>query len=263
MVGRQRDTEFYSEHLQRTSGDKEVLALKNVSLSDSLKDVTFNILEGEIIGLAGMLGSGRSELCQVVAGVKKPDQGELSFNGDTITGVPLHKLISRGICYVPPERKEEGIILPHSVKWNLSLVKPATKNGFILDSEKENRSSRELVERLNVKTKGINSTIQELSGGNQQKVVLGKWLVLGKQMKLLVVEEPTRGIDVSAKQEIYKLFRELTQQGVTILISTENLLELIGLCNRILVMKDGKIKATIEAPKDDKPHEVDIVKYMV
>jgi ribose transport system ATP-binding protein len=264
MVGRQRDTQFYHEEMQRDVGEKEVLSLKNVSLAEAFQDVSFRVGEGEIVGLAGVLGSGRSELCQVISGIQKADKGEVTYFGESINGVPLNKLIPRGICYIPPERKEEGVILPHSIKWNLSMVKPVVrKNGITLNMEEEDQRAEELVQRLHVKTQSINSLVQELSGGNQQKVVLGKWLALGEQIRFIVVEEPTRGIDVSAKQEIYKLFRLLAKQNISILISTENLLELIGLCNRIIVMKDGQIKANIEAPVENKPHEIDIVKYMV
>lgn len=264
MVGRQRDKEYYCENLQTESGENEVLVLNNVSRAGAFKNVSFSIREGEIVGLAGMLGSGRSELCQVIAGVKKFDHGTIHYFGEATSGLPLHKLIPKGVCYVPPERKEEGVILTQSVKWNLSMVKPPkSNNGITIDSAKEKRRAEEIVQRHGIKTKGINTTVEELSGGNQQKIVLGKWLIMRDKIRVLVVEEPTRGIDVSAKHEIYKLFRELTRQKITVLISTENLMELIGLCNRIIVMKDGCATATIEAPVQSKPHEVDIVKHMV
>ncbi|RKQ15139.1 sugar ABC transporter ATP-binding protein [Ureibacillus endophyticus] len=262
MVGRQRDVEFYHENLQVVPTDEIVFSLNNVSYNNSLEDISLDIKAGEIVGLAGMLGSGRSELSKLMAGIIKPDTGEISFLGKSTEKDDLSKLVKKGLCYVPPERKEEGVILPHSVKWNLSLVTPSVYIKSFLNLKNEKSRNSKMVEKMRVKTHSLDTPIEFLSGGNQQKVVLGKWLIRD-DIKLIIVEEPTRGIDVGAKQEIYKLFRDLTSQGISILISTENLLELIGLCNRIYTMKDGKITAEILADVESKPHEIDIVKHMV
>jgi ribose transport system ATP-binding protein len=263
MVGRQRNAAFYQEDMQRVPDEKEIQSIENVSIHDVIKNISLKVNQGEIIGLAGMLGSGRSELCRSMVGLSKPDEGKIIYLGEDIVKDRLPDLIKKGICYVPPERKVEGVILPHSIKWNLSLVTPAViRKSPLLDLDKEKIITTELIEKMNIKAKDAATPAQELSGGNQQKVVLGKWLAK-QDIKLIIVEEPTRRIDVGAKQEIYKLFRELAQNNISIIISTENLLELIGLCNKIIVMKDGRITACVHAPVDNKPHEVDIVKYMV
>lgn len=263
MVGRKRDTEFYQEDKQREPGAASVLELEDVTAAGAFEQITLRIREGEIVGLAGMLGSGRSELCRAVAGLIKPYKGTIRYLGEDIRKETWPRLIKRGICYVPPERKEEGIILDQSVRWNLSLVTKSVFRPFpILHLKAEHAATKRMIEKLSIKTKDGNTPARHLSGGNQQKVVLGKWLARD-DIRLIIVEEPTRGIDVGAKQEVYKLLRELADRNVAVMISTENLLELIGLCNNIVVMKDGKITAEIEAPADRKPHEVDIVKYMV
>ncbi|MFJ5760635.1 sugar ABC transporter ATP-binding protein [Neobacillus sp. NPDC093182] len=263
MVGRKRDSEFYQENLQRTPNEEVVLSLKNVTLKGVFENISLDLKEGEIIGLAGMLGSGRSELSRVMAGVIKPESGKVFFLQRDTSKDTLPQMIKKGMCFVPPERKEEGVILPHSVNWNFSLVTPFVyKSSRILNLAGERERTGEYIKKIGVKTKSIETLTENLSGGNQQKIVIGKWLIRN-DIRVVVVEEPTRGIDVGAKQEIYKLFRELTNNGVSIVVSTENLLELIGLCNRIFAMKDGEIKAVVKAPPDNKPHEVDIVKHMV
>lgn len=264
MVGRKRDEDYYKETDQVAKFGKTVLSVKNLTKKASFKDVSFEIKSGEIVGIGGVIGSGKAELGRAIAGALKVDGGELEFNGVELRNKGLRNLITKGLGYIPGERTEEGIIGKFTIKWNISL---ASLNDVIgnriglLDLNKEKEIARKFIKRLSVKAKDENIECDKLSGGNQQKVVLCKWLM--RDMKLLVLDNPTRGIDPGAKEEIYELFRELTGSGLAIIIITDELLELIGISNRVLIMKDGKISAEVDSTFGNKPTEQQLVSCMV
>jgi ribose transport system ATP-binding protein len=169
---------------------------------------------------------------------------------------------ARGIGYVPVDRRNEGLIQYLNIASNITLASPEliVRNGW-LSYKRENAIAQEWMERLEIKASTSQSLVSTLSGGNQQKVVLAKWLASGTQ--ILILDHPTRGIDVGAKEEVYTLVRELAKQGLSIILTSDALPELIGLSNRIIAMKDGRIESLIEAPAGKKPDEVDVVKFMV
>jgi ribose transport system ATP-binding protein len=168
-----------------------------------------------------------------------------------------------GVGYVTPDRQEEGVLGGLPLGWNITLASLAQRSrhdGFI-SPRREARMAREYVEKLRIKAPGVHTLAANLSGGNQQKVVIARWLAFG--VRVLLLDNPTRGIDAGAKEEIYELVRELTEQGVAIVLVSDDLLELIGLANRILVMRDGRIVREVASRVGEKPHEADLVGAMV
>jgi ribose transport system ATP-binding protein len=266
MVGRKRDAEFYKETRQLTVGDGAdvALAVRGLSLDGELDDVSFEVRAGEIIGIGGVVGCGKATVGRVLAGLERRYGGEISVNGRTRALSSVRAALSAGIGYLPAERHLEGLLLYFSVRWNIALpllegVTPSALHP--IDDRAEKDRAAQIVERLRIKPPSVDALIHELSGGNQQKVVLGKWLA--RELPILVLDNPTRGVDVGAKEEIYEVLREVAADGVTIVLITDDLLELIGLSNRILVMREGRVTHDVDAPADDKPSEVDLVRHMV
>lgn len=268
MVGRQRDEEYYKEDRQQIIGNDvaPAISVKNLSGEGLAKTgVTFDVHPGEILGLGGIVGCGKEQVVRAITGFEPfPTEGEVRIHG---TPLPvknrLGTVMDQRVGYVPKERKTEGIIPYMSVEANISLPlldKISTIPGF-LSRRSERRLARGYIKTLRIRTSGPGQLLQFLSGGNQQKVVLSKWLA--REVDVLVLDNPTRGVDVGAKEEIYALLRDLTERGVAILLVTDDLLELIGLSNRILTMREGEVVAETAAPVEAKPTEHDLVAQMV
>ncbi len=238
MVGRALDETFPAA--KGKTGDI-FLEVKNLSSTKlGLKDIHFNLRRGEILGLAGLVGAGRSELAVALFGVAPVDTGEVWFDGQRIPLGNPRKTILLGIALVPEDRKQQGLILSQSLRNNISLVILDRLRDFLfINDKKEYEVVRKQVEDLNIKTPSLEQEVGYLSGGNQQKVVLGKWLC--SRPKLIIMDEPTRGIDVGAKAEIYQLMRRLADQGTGIIMISSELPEVIGMSDRILVMCRGHI----------------------
>lgn len=262
MVGRQRDREYYKEDCQRAQGDRVVLEVSSGCARGCFHDVSLRLHEGEILGIGGMLGSGKSELGRVLAGDLRMDSGELSVFGATIRHPTVRKMLRAGVGYIPGERAIEGLILYLPVQWNMTLpiVPELTKAGYYNMGE-EKRIVQKHCEMLNIKTASRETLVVNLSGGNQQKVVLAKWLA--KEVKILILENPTRGMDAGVKADIYAFLRELAANNVSIVLITDELLELIGMSNSIAIMKEGMITSMIEATAEAKPTEKELVQFMV
>jgi ribose transport system ATP-binding protein len=204
------------------------------------QSVSFEAAGGEILGIAGLVGSGRSELAAAIFGVVPALQGQISLDGRQLTIHCAQDAISAGICLVPEDRRRFGLLLDSSVRENISLPQLENCATFgIVRRQAESELATTQVERLRIKTPGIETRVGNLSGGNQQKVVLGKWLAM--KPKVLIVDEPTRGIDVGAKTEIYKLLRELADSGVAVIAISSDLEEVLGISDRLMVMREGQI----------------------
>ncbi len=238
MVGRTLDETFPSG--EGAIGDP-LLEVRGLSSSHlGLKDINFTLRKGEILGLAGLVGAGRSELAMALFGVASVDSGELWLQGQRIVLGNPRKAIQLGTALIPENRKEQGLILSQSVRNNTSLVILDRLRDFLLINEKrEYEVVRKQVDDLDIKTPSLEQEAGYLSGGNQQKVVLAKWLCSGP--KLIIMDEPTRGIDVGTKAEIYQLMRELANKGTGIIMISSELPEIIGMSDRILVMSRGRI----------------------
>ncbi|GAB2025670.1 sugar ABC transporter ATP-binding protein [Lactovum odontotermitis] len=236
MVGREL-TDYYPE---KTAAIREtVFEVEN--LTDSkFSDISFSVKSGEILGFAGLMGAGRTEVMRAIFGLDPVKQGTIKLNGQALKIKSPSDAISQGIGFLTEDRKEEGLILDFTIKDNVTL--PSTKDFIhhgLFDDKTAADFVQKLIERLSVKATGENMIVGDLSGGNQQKVVLAKWI--GIAPKVLILDEPTRGVDVGAKREIYQLMDELAERGVPIIMVSSDLPEILGVSDRIAVMHEGKI----------------------
>lgn len=266
MVGRERDADYYHEDRQADVANQPVVfAVSDFSLTNAYEAVSLEVRKGEIFGVGGLLDSGKSQLGRGMAGLQPPDRGVVRFGGSEIRRPTLRSLMAKGLAYVPAERLAQGLIVSFPIAWNVSLAGGqdmfSTYCGYWKRSAEE-QASQHYMEELNIRAPGGPYTrCTALSGGNQQKVVLAKWLC--RSPRVMILDNPTRGIDAGAKEEVYRVIRRLTADGVAIVLITDELLELIGMANRIAVMRGGRISAVIEAPPGRKPTESQLVALMV
>ncbi|MFB0545492.1 MAG: sugar ABC transporter ATP-binding protein [Anaerolineae bacterium] len=262
MVGRELKGEYYREGDQIAYRDEVVLSVVDLSKAGAFYDVTFDLHRGEILGLCGVLGSGREALCRCLFGADTPDSGEIRVDGQQLIAKSPTSAIDLGIGYVPMERRTEGLLLYLSVAPNITLasLEEVTSMGF-LNLGLETEMAKSWIKRLNIRTPSHRALCLNLSGGNQQKVVLAKWLA--SRVNVLILDHPTRGLDVGAKEEVYELIRQLAKQGIAIILVADTLEETIGLSNTILAMKDGHVQKRFEAPPEKKPQPVDLIQHMM
>jgi ribose transport system ATP-binding protein len=224
----------------------EILRVEGVSRGSRLRDVSFTLHRGEILGVAGLLGAGRTELARVIAGADLLESGRIVLDGRPLTMRAPSDAIRAGIGLVPEDRKRHGFVPTLGVAANLSLPQlPKLGRAGIVDRARERSLAERWIGELRIRTPGLSTRVVALSGGNQQKVVLGKWLAAGADV--LIVDEPTRGIDVGAKMEIYALLDRLAAEGAGILMISSELPEVLGMSDRILVMHRGRVQALLDA----------------
>jgi ABC-type sugar transport system ATPase subunit len=231
---------------QSPVGERVVLDVRNVS-TETVGGVSFELRSGEILGIAGLIGSGRTELVRALMGVDRVVAGEIVLEGQALSRRSPVASWRRGIAYVPEERRSQGLILSRSVAQNVTLphLGRVSKGGLFLDNRLERRITEALGDSVRLKTKGVRQAVRQLSGGNQQKVLFAR--ALARTPRILLLDEPTRGVDVGAKYDIYALLRETSAQGIGIILVSSELAELIGLCDRILIMRDGRLVDTVTA----------------
>ncbi|GIV75905.1 MAG: ribose import ATP-binding protein RbsA [Litorilinea sp.] len=249
MVGRSLDTLFPKVEVPR---GEPILEVQGLTRAGVVEDINLTLHRGEILGLSGLVGSGRSDLAQILFGVHPPDAGEIRINGRPVRIGSPQAAMQMGIAYVSEDRQRLGLILPMTVKENssLAILTQLARFGFVRVRQEE-RLVQEVVEKLQVRTPSIHQRVANLSGGNQQKVVLAKWLLCRPQV--LILDEPTRGIDVGAKAEIHRLMSELASQGIGIIMISSELPEILGMSDRVLVMRRGRIVA--EFPRAEATQE--------
>ncbi|MBZ9733574.1 sugar ABC transporter ATP-binding protein [Mesorhizobium sp. CA18] len=262
MVGRGLQAEYYREARQQPPGDKIMVEARGLGASGFYHGVDLSIRAGEIVGIAGVVGSGREEVTRTVGGFLPHDAGEMKIAGETVRFSSPEPAVRKGIGYVPRERRLEGLVMFLSIAENISLadLSSVMRNGAI-DYGKERRLAADWIKRLSIKAPGPDAACRKLSGGNQQKVVLARWMTAGS--RILVLDHPTRGLDVGAKEEVYELVRDLSDQGVAILLISDTLEETIGLSHQVLVMRDGEITARFDASPGNKPDQVELLRAMV
>ncbi len=262
MVGRSLQAEYYREPLQKPFRDEVLIEAEGLSLGQAYRDVSFKLHAGEILGIAGVIGSGREELTRTLAGFAPHTGGRLSVRGRDVRLSTPAEAVDLGIGYIPRERRVEGLVLFLSVAANITLADLGglMRHGFISASE-ERRLAKSWVDRLRVQTPSIETLCLSLSGGNQQKVVLAKWL--NAKARVLILDHPTRGIDVGAKEEVYELVRAVTAEGVAVILTSDTLEETIGLSHTVLVMRDGAVTFATDARPGHKPSQVDLIGHMV
>ncbi len=245
MVGRDLK-DFFVESEPRQGGAPDWFMVRNLRTRRYPQhNVSFSVAQGEIMGLAGLVGAGRSEVAQAIFGVEQPFQSDIILGGKQVSIDSPRRAIAEGIYLVPEDRRSSGLIVDFTVGENISL--PGLTNyatAGLIDSAKENTKAEEMCRAINIKTPSTATRAANLSGGNQQKVVLAKWLALSP--KVLIFDEPTRGIDVGAKAEIYALMRKLAAQGVSIIAISSEMEEVLGISDRITVMHEGKITGVLE-----------------
>jgi ribose transport system ATP-binding protein len=242
MVNRELTNQFPKV---RAAQGAEVLKVENLN-NDVLKDINFSLHRGEVLGIAGLLGSGRTELARAIFGVDRIDSGNIYVKGEPQQIKSPRQAINLGIAFLTEDRKTQGLVLVLSVKENICLpsVERFSRLGLVRAKE-EDRVAERFVKELRIKTPGAHQKVINLSGGNQQKVVLSKWLCC--QADIFIFDEPTRGIDVGSKAEIYQLMNELTASGVAIMMISSELPEVLGMSDRILVMHQGRITGEMAA----------------
>lgn len=241
MVGRNIDAMYPDKSEER---GQLILKISNLSHADDFKNVEFELYKGEILGFAGLIGAGRSEMARAICGIDPKDSGEIYVYDQKLNISGYGDAIRNGIGYMTEDRKEQGLFLNLEVKKNISAAKLSNiANGIFIDDDREKRLAERFVTSLNIKVSSIEQPVESLSGGNQQKVMLGKWLAI--EPRILIMDEPTRGIDVGAKAEIHALMRQLAEQGVGIILISSDMPEIIGMSDRVIVMHEGCISGEL------------------
>lgn len=230
---------------------EEVLTVRNFTCKDRFTDVSFSVRRGEILGVAGLVGAGRSEVMESLFGMESFDSGEILIDGVPVTIDSPSTAIEKGMAFLTEDRKKSGLFLVLSVMENMSIVNMpeySGKSGFV-SHVKMAQDCMDQIRRLNIKTPTMDQIINNLSGGNQQKVLIARWLLA--QPKILILDEPTRGIDVGAKAEIYRLISELANRGVAIIMVSSELPEILGMSDRVMVMHGGRITGILDKEEAD------------
>jgi ribose transport system ATP-binding protein len=239
--------------------DKIVLEVKNVSVPSVLSNISFQVRKGEILGFAGLVGAGRTEIAETLIGIRKASAGEISLEGRRIEINRTQDMVRHGLSYLSEDRQGSGVITGFTVTQNTTLVSLPRYSGAafgLITKKKEKEAAGKYQKMFNIKTPSLDTRLENLSGGNQQKVSLSK--SIDTLPRILIADEPTRGIDVLAKTEIYQLIHSLAAQGIACLFISSELEEIIGMCHRVIVMKDGAITGILEG---DQINEAEIMFY--
>jgi rhamnose transport system ATP-binding protein len=248
MVGRSLDALYPKEKVEP---GEVVLRVRNLRRAGVFKDISFEVRRGEIVGLAGLVGAGRSEVARAIFGIDPLDSGEVSVNGTDLRNHTAQDAMAAGIGLVPEDRQQQGLVMEMTATRNATLtVLPQVQRFGFVSREKERQIAAQWTERMRLKGH-IDEPVNILSGGNQQKVVLAKWLAT--KPKMLIVDEPTRGVDVGAKSEVHRTLSQLAKNGMAIIMVSSDLPEVIGMADRVLVMHEGKL--TAELPRSEATEE--------
>jgi ABC-type sugar transport system ATPase subunit len=241
MVGRDLGALYSRDALP---AGKPMLRVSNLNRGTILRDINLELRAGEIVGLAGLMGAGRTELCRAIFGIDAFDSGEVQVEGKTLQLKSPRNAVDAGIALIPEDRQKTGLATQLSVGWNLTLASLGAHSRLgVLQSEKLSATEKQYIDRLRIKTSGASQKSVRLSGGNQQKIVIAKWVAQGA--RIFLFDEPTRGIDVGAKTEVFEVMDSLARQGAAILMVSSELTELIQVADRILVMRQGRISGQL------------------
>jgi len=262
MVGHTFAAERYREDEQGEPSSEIVLSVRDLSKRGAFEPINFLVRKGEIVSLVGLVGSGKEAVCRCINGLDKPDSGSISLGGKKLGAGSPSETVRSGIGHIPIDRRSEGLALGMTVAENVNLlVLDRLKVAGLVSPALEKKNARRLIQDCRIKTPSTSTMCANLSGGNQQKTVIAKWL--SSKIQLLVLDHPTRGVDVGAKEEIYKLIRRLARDGISMIIMCDTLEEDIGLCNRMLIMKDGRLVCEMSCPRDKKPSPGNIIALIV
>lgn len=237
MVGRNLENQF--PKVASKIGE-EALRIENYTSSNVFSNVSFNVHKGEILGLSGLVGAGRTEVARAIFGVDKKNKGITYINGKKLNIKSPKDAMAHGIAFLTEDRKGQGLVLDNTVAFNMNIASlDKCKSGMLLDPKKLKERTLENIEKLGIKPPSDTFMVRKLSGGNQQKVVIGKWL--NTQANIFIFDEPTRGIDVGAKVEVYNVINELVSKGAAVIMISSELPEILGMSDRIIVMHEGKV----------------------
>jgi len=262
MVGHAFSADRYREEEQREPGSREVLRVDGLAKRGFFEPLSFVVREGEIVSLVGLVGSGKEEVCRCLNGLSRADEGSVSLGGRKLTPGSPGDAVASGEGHIPIDRRSEGLALGMSVAENVNLlVLGRLRAGGLVSPSRERKNAEQWIRECRIKTPSAATLCANLSGGNQQKTVIAKWL--SSRVKLLILDHPTRGVDVGAKDDIYKLIRRLAQEGIAMVVMCDTLEEDLGLANRMLVMKDGKLVDEVACPPRRKPGPRDIIGLIV
>jgi len=229
-----------------------VLEVEKLSSGSKLVDVSFSVKKGEILGLAGLMGSGRTELVNTIFGVSKANTGTIKINGKTVNITSPREAIKNRIALIPEDRRSQGLVLDHPVTENLTLpIIESLKSNGLLSNKKITAKSQEIIDLFSIKAAQPSIRVGALSGGNQQKVVIGKWLATDPS--ILMMDEPTAGVDIGTKSEILDLVRAIADSGKSVILISSELPELLAVSDRVLVLKDGLVLKTLN--RNEIPNE--------
>lgn len=247
MVGREINQLF--PKIEKEIG-KEVMRVESLSRKGFFKDISFSLNEGEILAVTGLVGAGRTEVCEALFGISEYDSGDIYFEDKKVIIQEVKDAMDLGIGYLPEDRQEQGLILDWELDKNISLssLDKISKRGWI-DRQKEKNMAKRLAEKVNVKARSIFDLASQLSGGNQQKIVVAK--LLTSDLKVIILDEPTKGVDVGAKSAIFEIMSNLAAQGYAIIMVSSEMPEVLGMGDRILVMRNGEITAEMDVEKAD------------
>jgi len=262
MVGHSFETDRYREDEQVEPGNATLLRVQKLSKRGAFEPVDFSVRRGEIVSLVGLVGSGKEEVCRCITGLDKPDGGSIALGGKKLSPGSPSEAVRSGIGNIPIDRRSEGLALGMTLAENINLlVLDQLKVAGFISPALERKSAMRWIGECRIKSPSSSTVCANLSGGNQQKTVIAKWL--SSQIQFLVLDHPTRGVDVGAKEEIYRLIRKLARDGVGMIVMCDTLEEDIGLCSRMLIMKDGRLVSEMACPPYKKPSPSEIIGLIV
>src|SRR5436305_11853694 len=240
MVGRELETLYPKRDVEL---GEEILAVKHLTRRGVFEDVSFQVRRGEILGFAGLVGAGRTEIARVIFGIDRADSGEIRVGNESVHISSPTVAMQYGLAYVPEDRRQQGLVMDFSIAANMTLpiVQQLSRFGVVVDRQREREIATDYSQQLRVRSAGIDQLVKALSGGNQQKVVLAKWLITNP--KILILDEPTRGVDVGAKAEVHRIVSDLAAKGLAIILISSELPEVLGMSDRVLVMHEGRLTA--------------------
>ena len=251
MVG--RNVEFERTGITSAT-DVPLLEVKSLSRRGNYKDISFTLHKGEILGITGLVGAGRTEMCETLFGLSKADSGQVVLNGKKVSFSNSSEAVKEGFAFVPESRQTEGLVLENNVEENITIniLDQLVGKLSIVDKKQRSEKAKEYINMLNVKPPYPEMQVSKLSGGNQQKIVIAKWVAT--HPRVMVIDEPTNGVDVGAKQDIHNILRELAAQGIGVIMISSDLPEILAVSDRILVMRRGHIVAEFNG--DDATQEL-------
>jgi ribose transport system ATP-binding protein len=253
-----RSIEYVFPPRRKVPEAEPLLSVDGLTRRGEFQDVSFSVRPGEVLGLAGLVGAGRSEILETVFGARKSDAGSVAVGGVRLRPGSVQSAVSAGVGLAPEERKSQALLLGDSIATNISMASLTRfSRGGMIDRDAEKRAATAQVESLDVRPTGVEREARTLSGGNQQKVVLARWLLHG--CRVLLLDEPTRGVDVGARSEIYALVRRLADDGVAVVVVSSEIEEVLGLSDRVLVVGEGHVLHEAHADQLDEHQVLDII----